>query len=395
MTRPLRVLFVAGSLGGGGAERQLVELLQHLDRGRIAPRLYLSYRRGELLPEVPSDVPIEAFWDGTSQRRWEQRLLAKCRCPCAARAAHLREVIRRNPIDVIMSWSLMCGYEVTLATWGRPPHVTYVVCQPAAELDDVFPPGFPARYALARWVYRSAALVLANSQTLRSGVEAFYRMPSTRTSVLYNYRDFSRIDRLADAAAPPWPRPGRWIIAVGRLHADKGFDILLEAMQQLRRDVPLAELAILGQGPDEAALRDQARRLGISEHVHFLGFQANPYPYFRAADAFVLSSRREGMPGVLIEALACRTPVVAADCPTGPREILEEGRFGPLAPVGDAAALARAIRQVLESPPSPEKREEARRAMLERFDISLCRQTLENVLCDVAHVRSSQRESRS
>ncbi len=371
MAEPWRVLFVAGSLGGGGAERQLVDLITHLDPQRISPRLYLAYRRGELLPEVSDRIPLQAFWDGASQRSFGQRLAAKLHCPCAARALHLREVLRRHPVDAVISWSLLCSYEVALALIGQKTvHLASVINEPQGDLDDAFPPGWWFRRQRAVWAYASAKMVMANSADLCDKLTNFYRLAPAKVETLYNTRDFERIDRLAAGEAPLWPGTGRRVLAAGRLHRQKGFDVLLKAIARLSEGQESVQLAILGQGPEEDSLRRLAEELAIGERVRFLGFQENPFVYYRAADAFVLSSRFEGMPNVLLEAMACRTPVVSTDCPTGPREILENGRFGPLVPVDDVDALAAALGNVLEHPPSVEQRESARASVWQRFSIA-------------------------
>ncbi|HET6423207.1 MAG TPA: glycosyltransferase [Planctomycetaceae bacterium] len=373
LARPLRVCFVAGSMGGGGAERQLVDLLKHLDRRRVTPQLYLQYRRGELLPEIPADIPVDAFWDGDAKRSLLQRGLAKLRCPCAARALHLRETLVRRPADVIMSWSLMCVYETALATLGRRvPHVGYIIVEPDAEVDDALSRSFPFRHRLARWAYRSTTKVLANSAVLRERTEQYYDLPADRTGTLLNCRDFERVDRLATSETPSWPGVGRRIVAAGRLRHQKGFDLLLEAVARVHSAESPVQLAILGQGPDQAELEQQAAKLGIAEQVHFLGFQTNPFSYFRTADVFILPSRFEGNPNTLIEAVACRVPVVAADCPTGPREILEGGRWGRLVPVEDVGALATALKETFESPPADQQLDAARQSVLDRFGLGVC-----------------------
>ena len=143
------------------------------------------------------------------------------------------------------------------------------------------------------------------------------------------------------------------ILAVGRLDAQKDFPTLLAAFARLLTRRP-ARLIVLGEGKKRPHLLSLARRLGVAEHVDFPGFADNPYAFMARASLFVLSSRREGLPTVLIEAMACGCPVVSTDCPYGPREILEDGRHGPLAPVGDAEALAAAMARTLDAPPRPE-----------------------------------------
>lgn len=148
---------------------------------------------------------------------------------------------------------------------------------------------------------------------------------------------------LVDAATPV-------IVAAGRLARQKDFPTLLRACARLLSGGRRLRLIILGEGKERQALQAQARELGIHEQVDLPGFVGNPFAYMRKAALFVLSSAWEGSPNVLIEALAVGVPVVATDCLSGPREILEEGRLGPLVPVGDDAALAAAIGQVLDAP---------------------------------------------
>jgi glycosyltransferase involved in cell wall biosynthesis len=126
------------------------------------------------------------------------------------------------------------------------------------------------------------------------------------------------------------------------LVSPKGFRILLKAFSEVRT-VRMCRLVILGEGPERSALTDLASSLGISDDVALPGFDENPYRWMRRAAAFVLSSYHEGFPSVLLEAMACGVPVVSTDCPSGPDEILEGGRWGRLVPVEDASAMADAM----------------------------------------------------
>ena len=139
------------------------------------------------------------------------------------------------------------------------------------------------------------------------------------------------------------------IVTIGKLIRRKDFSSLLVAFSRLvtRRRV---RLVLLGEGRERNRLESLVRRLGIAEYVNFTGFVENPYAYLRRADLFVLSSRNEALPTVLIEAMACGCPVVSTDCPFGPREILEDGKFGTLVPVGDPGALSDAMDRALNEP---------------------------------------------
>ena len=159
-------------------------------------------------------------------------------------------------------------------------------------------------------------------------------------------------DEARQSISHPWfNRDGPPVIlAVGRLTAAKDYPTLLRAFSMVYQKQP-ARLLILGDGKERAPLESMVRQLGLTENVQMPGFVVNPYAYMARARLLALSSRWEGLPGVLVEALACGTPVVSTDCKSGPREILENGRFGRLVPVGDPDALAAAILDTLQTIP--------------------------------------------
>ncbi|HVH48072.1 MAG TPA: glycosyltransferase [Labilithrix sp.] len=158
--------------------------------------------------------------------------------------------------------------------------------------------------------------------------------------------------REAEPVAHPWlaETPGvravPVVLAAGRLVVKKGFALLLDAFARARREREL-RLVILGEGPMRRALESRIATLGLGGVVALPGFVENPLAWFARADLFVLSSFAAGMPNALLQAMAAGCPVVATDCPSGPREILEDGRWGTLVPPGNAGALADAIVEAL------------------------------------------------
>lgn len=166
---------------------------------------------------------------------------------------------------------------------------------------------------------------------------------------------------LNEKAAAPTAHPWLFedsipvLLAVGRLNPQKNFDSLITAFAQIRTN-RRARLIILGEGSERAELENRINEMGLGEDIIMPGWVDNPYAYMRLANLFVLSSRYEGLGNVLIEALACGCPVVATDCPSGPREILSDGTHGRLVPVGDADALAAAIKAGLDDPGDAAKR---------------------------------------
>lgn len=164
-------------------------------------------------------------------------------------------------------------------------------------------------------------------------------------------------ERIAEVPDDPWFAPDETpvILGAGALHPRKDFATLIRAFGTLREQGRDLRLVILGEGRERAALEELAESLGIGQHVRFPGHVSNPWSYMARARLFSLSSRREGSGAVLVEAMACGTPAVATDCPSGPAEILQHGKVGALAPVGDSAALAEAMARTLDAPPDPER----------------------------------------
>jgi glycosyltransferase involved in cell wall biosynthesis len=207
-------------------------------------------------------------------------------------------------------------------------------------------------YNMVRWLYPRADLIAAVSEGVREDLARAAGLSLGGIDILHNpvvTDDLER--RAAEAVDHPWFREGEppVVLAVGRFTRQKNFPLLLEAFAEVRRK-RVARLVILGEGDLRGELEAKVRDLGISAEVDLPGFDSNPFRFMRRAGVFVLSSDWEGLPTALIEAMACGTPVVATDCPSGPREILLGGRLGRIVPVGDAHALAGAIAATLTAP---------------------------------------------
>ncbi len=202
-----------------------------------------------------------------------------------------------------------------------------------------------------RW-YPRADAILACSQGVADDLVRTAQLPRERITVTYNPVPIDAIEQAArEPVAHAWLAPGEppVVLGVGKLSAQKAFDVLLRAFARVRAARP-ARLVILGEGPGRRALEQLARELGIADDVALPGFVANPYAWMARSAVFALSSRWEGLPTVLIEALASGCAVVSTDCPSGPAEILDGGKLGPLVPVGDSALLADAIARTLDAP---------------------------------------------
>lgn len=205
---------------------------------------------------------------------------------------------------------------------------------------------------LASVLYPLADRIVAVSSGVEESVLEGTRASPGQLAVVYNPVVTSGL-RAKATAEPEHPWIGQEheiVISAGRLEPEKDYETLLRAFARLYRNRPTARLLVLGDGSLRPELHRLATSLGVDDVVSFPGFVDNPYGFMRRSDVYVLSSRREGLPTALVEAMACGCPVVATDCPSGPREILQDGRLGPLVPVGDDAALAAAIESVLDNP---------------------------------------------
>jgi glycosyltransferase involved in cell wall biosynthesis len=206
----------------------------------------------------------------------------------------------------------------------------------------------PLLYRVYLALVRRAARIVVQSDAVAREMTARLAAPPGQVVRVYNPVDDERVVARAGAAAPLAADERPHVVAAGRLGHQKGFDLLLDAFAGVVRTLGRGTLTILGEGPERAALTAQAAALGIAPAVRLVGFQENPFAYFAAADLFVLSSRYEGLPNVVLEALACGCPVVAFDCPHGAREIVRDGVNGLLVRPGDEAALAAAVQRYFD-----------------------------------------------
>jgi glycosyltransferase involved in cell wall biosynthesis len=187
-------------------------------------------------------------------------------------------------------------------------------------------------------------------------MQKYYALPSSHIRTIYNPIDIADIRNSAKVApSHPWLQ-GQYQVftAVGRLTPVKDYENLLRAFSIVYRQHPMARLVILGAGPSLESLLELASELDIDAVVDFVGFQSNPYSWVMRSDVYVLSSRSEGLPNALIQALACGVKVVSTDCEHGPSEILEQGRWGRLVPVGDPEALAKEMSSAVLDPSPPD-----------------------------------------
>lgn len=335
-----RALFIINSLTGGGAERVMSTLLRASSplRDRFDISLALLDR------ETTAYAPPE--WMETIQLDCRGRLLPSVRA--------VRKLVRDLRPDVTLSFLTRSNAANVLATAGRPTTCLISERVNASEHLKGGLSGMAARM-MVRATYPRADHVIAVSQGVAQDLQQNFGVKQSRVSVIANPVDHDRIAALS-AADLALPLQGSYIIAAGRLVPNKNFGLLIDAFA--RADLP-ASLVILGEGPLRDALQAQVERLGLGGRVLLPGFLDNPFAVLKRAALFALPSNAEGFPNGMVEAMACGLPIVAANCASGPSEILlgrvrenvhgiVHGPAGCVVPQNDLAAFAEGLRAVFE-----------------------------------------------
>jgi len=341
-------------LGGGGAERVALTLANAFAARGQRVELLLMRRSGALLPLLRPEVEVVDL------------AAPKIRAVPPRLARHLRR--SRPRALLVFMWPLTVA-AVLARTLARTD--TRLVLSDHSTLSRQY--GSPRSQRLLRWTVRAfyprAEVRAIVSEDAADDLARLTGLPRASITVLHNPLALPPLPLpRSTRAEQDWRGTGRRILTVGSLKPEKQHDCLLRAFARLPGS---PSLMILGGGDLLASLEALAEELGIADRVAFPGFTADPWPHYASADLFVLSSRFEGLPLVLVEALHAGLPVVSTDCRSGPREILADGAFGALVPPGDEAALAAAMEAALQRPHDPEPGR--RRAQLLGGEQPLCR----------------------
>jgi glycosyltransferase involved in cell wall biosynthesis len=357
----VKVLLLISHLTRAGAETQLVELARALDRTLHSVEVVLIKERNDFSAALSdAGVPVTA-------------LRQRGRLGLAGAWLRLVRHLRTRPPDVLHTYLYFGNLVGVLA--GRTAGIPAVIAsQRSSYLQPSTRPIWPAP---GRYAQRLADRLIVNSQALRCE-ELAAGFPESRLVCIPNGVRAVAGDS-ATAELDGAPR----VLCVGRLDAEKGHTLLLDAWPAVRAAHPNAVLSLLGDGPLAAALAAQVQRLGIADSVRFLGFHAPATPFLLGCDVCVQASPSEGMPNALLEAMAAGRPVVASAA-GGTVELVVDGVTGRLAPPGDSGALAAALIEILGQPGLWRPWGEAgRRRVGERFSMEVCAEATAAVYRDV------------
>lgn len=330
------------SLVGGGAERVMVTLANAFSARGFNVDLVLAKATGAYLRDVAPSVRVVDLQAG--------RVL-KALVPLAL---YMR---RERPMAMLSAMAHANVVALLACKLAQVPLRLVVSERTTISAAYSVAKGLVERinFALVPMLYRAADGICTVSQAASDDLAAFCGLPLQRVETIYNPFDLVRItDKAAEPLDHSWFAAGQLpvLLAIGRLTEAKDYPTLIRAFAKLRQQRK-ARLVILGEGELRPALQALLASLSLGEDaVQMPGFVPNPYAWLARCRLFVLSSRWEGLPGVLIEAMACGVPVVSTNCLSGPDEILEGGRWGRMVPVGDVDALARAMAAMLDMPSS-------------------------------------------
>ena len=330
------VTFFMSNLQGGGAERVMVNIAKGLSEHALKVDFVLAKAEGPYLRELPASINVVDLQCN------------RTRYATSALSSYLRQ---REP-HVLISALHQANLVAIMAKERASSNVRLVVTVHSQMSEEmIHTPGLAGKLIplLVRAFYPKADKIICVSNGVAQELINKYHLPKSKVQVIYN--PVVTEDMFMKAEEPldhPWFQPGQppVILGVGRLTAAKDFETLIKAFALVRKKTE-ARLMILGEGSERAKLEQLVKQLGLQNDICMPGFVDNPYKYMKHSSVFVLSSRWEGLPTVLIEALALGLPVVSTDCPSGPAEILEGGKWGKLVPVGSPEALANAILEAL------------------------------------------------
>jgi GalNAc-alpha-(1->4)-GalNAc-alpha-(1->3)-diNAcBac-PP-undecaprenol alpha-1,4-N-acetyl-D-galactosaminyltransferase len=348
----MKVTLVIYALGAGGAERVMSIMANYwAARGWTVTLITLVDRHQPPFYQLDPQIHLQQLnvagestnLLGSLQAGW-QRIKA------------LRSAIIASKPDVIISFMNTVNVLVLLAGWklNIPTIVSEHIYPGFTDANKIW-------QLLMKWTYRYADRVTLLTQNALP----FYPASQGYRSIVMPNPVLTPAPDLTTGSLVPRPT----VMAMGRLHPQKGFDLLLPAFAQIQSKYPDWHLTILGEGPMRAELEALRTRLGLVDRVHFLGSVKNVDAHLRQADLFVMPSRFEGFPMALCEAMACGLPILAADCLSGPRDIIREGIDGILVPIEDIDALAAGLDRLMGDPIQRQQLAQAAPQVLERFGL--------------------------
>jgi glycosyltransferase involved in cell wall biosynthesis len=331
----IKILFVIDLIGGGGAQKVTTNIIKFINKSIFEVELALFTYKREFIYKPQLNIK----YHNLKVKRTRYSILP---------FVHLLKKIKPSII-----FSTLSRIDSTVNLALKISRINAKLILRSSNYLSIYLKENPFFTSfLSYWSYKNCDIIVASTYEMKKDMENNLNLNPDKIKVIHNPIDIEIIKRMSnesvnnDLFKEKDLENKPIIIAMGRLSKQKGYPYLFKAFKIVKNKLP-SKLVILGKGESKEYLEDLVKDLGISKDIIFLGFQSNPYKYIANSDLFILSSLWEGFPNAIVEAMACGTPVVSTDCPSGPKEIITSGVNGILVPTRNPKALANAILKVL------------------------------------------------
>lgn len=398
--KKIKLLFILWSLHGGGAERFAVHLMNHLNPNKFDLKMALVTRRGPYLSLVAPEKIMSpesenlnkglAFDDKGNSAIFKplQLLRGSLLAPWS-----IQKMIRQSQPDVILSFCKGTSIATMAALWMIPGRSFRWIAREGNNIMAVIRD--EAKNPLLRWLvtrltflcYRSVDCLLSVTEEMGKWVQNRIHLQDHQFKSIFNGIDFDLIQKKKSEDIL-LPTEREFILGIGRLGYQKAFEVMIRAFSEskIKSDT---DLVILGQGPDEMLLKRLAEDLGVAKQVHFMGWQKNPYAWMYRSKAFISTSRWEGCPNAVLEAMASGCCVIASNCEFGQTELIHDQKSGLIFPVDDWKALANRLDQINVKPELLETLKEGAFERSKEFRLDKIVKQYEQMFEEQAELRSS------
>lgn len=327
-----KIMFFLYALSGGGAERTVINIINNIDKNKFEIVLVLgTNKNNDYIEFLSKDIKLKIL----NSKKLRYSILKLANCIRLERPDLIFSTINANNITLLLA---------KILTFRKIPTIV-------REAHNLSQSGFVLN--INKWLtsilYNKVSdKIIALSNGVKDDLINNFGIKKDKINVIYNPIEIEVIKKMSNEKIKDFVKKDdeKLLIAVGRLVEQKDFATLIKAFNIVSKKVN-SKLLILGKGPLENELKDLCKSFGLENKVKFLGFKKNPYKYMKMADVFILSSKYEGFGHVVVEAMACGTPVISTDCNSGPPEIIENNKYGILVPVGDYKLLANEIIKLL------------------------------------------------
>jgi len=355
MLKKVKICFVINSMVGGGAERVSSLLIRELSKNDNFNISLCLLEKSDLYYELPTDIKISYL----GQNNFNDNNIKKV-IGLYSQSNMLREIIKKDNIDLIFSFLGRANYVSILASNKTN---SKVIISERAMTSESYPKGYNLKSMINRYLisslYPKADYITPNAKLIKYDLVKNFMIPKDKIEVIYNPFDLKQIDKIEKTnQLDQFQKP--IIVNVGSLHERKNQELLILAFARSNID---GTLLIFGEGNEKNKLEDLIVRLELTKRVYLMGHKKDIFSYLKSADLFVLSSKREGFPNVIVEAMACGLPIVSTDCKSGPREILapdsdevyflkddiEYSKYGVLVPENNIELLAQGIKKICDN----------------------------------------------